>query len=197
MRAERLVAVQAGRATRPTVEVATLLIGEITQKRLGDLTPVEARLAGFRTTMDHHDAWVRSRDRRWLATRPRPDDPGLIAARFQRHWADRDVWLIALDTDCEAPNLIAKQSELAYTSQQRRAWFGEPEAVAPADVSELTARARRDEGQSKTASWLEKRERIEQEIASFEAEHDLTPSEVKAIRMIRHGLERGDRRFAA
>lgn len=197
MRADLLVAVQAGRARRPTVEVATLLIGEISTKRLGELTPVEARLAGYRTTMDHHDAWVRSRDRRWLATRPRPDDPDLIVARFQRQWADLDVWLIALDVDRDAPTLVAKRSELAYTTQVRQAWRDEPEAVRPEVVDELTARARRDEGQGLTADWLARRGEIDSAIAAMRDGHALSASDAKFLRRLQHMLDLGDRRFAA
>jgi len=197
IRPDLLVAVQTGRARRPVVEVATLLIGEIRRKRLGDLTPVEAYAAGHRTTMAHHDAWVRARDARWLATRPRPDDPDLIAARFDRVWADRIVWLIDLGVDRDAPTLVAKRAEVAYTSQQKLAWLEEPEAVAPAVVDELNARRPDLPVQEKSADWLARRARIEAQIETFLAGHDLTAADVKFIRKLRHQLDLGDRRFAA
>jgi hypothetical protein len=127
-----------------------------------------------------------------------------LAARFDSRHADGLVWVIEHEVATLEPHrLLAARpgsSQTDYVSSPAQAMGGDSdpgEAVDPETVAKLGQQAALRRQQGVTADWLALRTALEGKIGALEAQHDLTPKDVKYLKRLRYQLEGGDRRFAA
>lgn len=130
--------------------------------------------------------------------------PAMFVARFDRHHADKLVWVLHHKIATETPaNLLAARpgsAQTDYVHSPAQAMGGDldpGEAVDRATIARLGEQAELRQKQGVTADWLELRRDVEKRIRDLEASHDLAPKDVKLLNRLRYQLEKGDDRFAA
>ena len=117
--------------------VARILITDITQEDVADITFAAARAEGFKTTLEFKHHWLSLHDAAWLDrlddTWADPTDAGydeLVLERFDARHADTLVWVITFQLDRQhLPRYLHRHSERGYTSREHDALHHEPEAI--------------------------------------------------------------------
>ena len=143
----QLLPIQPGRGKHAVCHVK---IAGVRRERAGDITYLDARREGFRTTDDFKAYWVRLHDRAWIR-RELVERAGcydgetsivtwILLRRFDEQHADTPVWAIAFDV-VEDPDLyMGRQGREDYTPNLARAI--DPAPVPPtAFVDQQAAKA--------------------------------------------------------
>lgn len=90
----------------PKKEIGRLRITAVDRARLDRISFDDARAEGFKTPTLFKAYWVRLHDTRWIRRAEHEPAPGIgpmleprtdeqLAARFDEHWASKDVWVIS------------------------------------------------------------------------------------------------------
>lgn len=93
---------------------------------LSALTLRLARSAGFRTTDELREDWIRRHDRAWIARHKIDlaavfgDDvvPFILRERFARRWHDRLAWVVSFAVVTDPPRFLASQRGRAFGDGQ-------------------------------------------------------------------------------
>lgn len=103
-------------------------------QRHGDISFVDVRVSGFKTTAAYKASWVRLHDRAWLGRQDDQSDAALVA-RFDSHHADTLVYVLEVEPVKEARGRFLAADpgamETDYVESSARAMPGELEAVEP------------------------------------------------------------------
>jgi len=130
--------------------------------------------------------------------------PAMYVARFDKHWADKPVWVLQHEIAREsAANLLAARPgsvQADYVSSPARAMGGsmDPgEAVDRDTIARLGEQAALRRSQGVVASWLKMRRTLMGQIHDLETSHELTERQRKRLARLRFQVESGDEAFAA
>lgn len=140
-----------------------ILINEIREERLGDITPAGVKAEGHATVAGFARAWMRIYDSSWPPTEEqlcskcgghacdRCDlgvvdvevdlEDKLVLEIFEARHADRHVWVVAFELDRRL--MLHRNVHRGYTHDPKMAAKGEPEVIDPAALEAYTEQARR------------------------------------------------------
>lgn len=174
-----------------------IIVTACAPQRLGDITPQQAAAEGHRSTAAFKIWWIDTHDTAW-ADRHADDDLRLAAflARFDQKHADRTVWAITFAFDQDHGRFLHRDPARPPTTVLAQAAAGEPEMVDEARQQRITREAHDRDRDERRGTVNEQCARIEQAIASIEADVIVTKDAYRLLGELRRNLDRL-RRIAA
>lgn len=134
-------------------ESGRILITEVREERVGDISLRDARAEGFRTTIEFKAAWLRLYDESWVEAHDLPAtglvlSDEMIADRFEERHADTSVWVIEFTLPVDPIRLLAdRHAKSDYVDTPARAMPDEPEAVDERSLQRIVDRSGMESGQ--------------------------------------------------
>jgi hypothetical protein len=152
-----------------TLEDRIRVVDRPHQERAGDISLLDARAEGFRTTAEFKAYWVRLYDKAWLKRMEAEGcvlDESLLVERFESAHADKLVWVVRFEL-VEAVRLLHRDSSRGYTANSAMAFPGVGEAV-----DEKTLEGFRERGEQNLAAHRARAEAEAQAEVELVALHE-------------------------